>query len=612
MSTERSPDHPVTIFTAASFITMDPTVPRADAVAVAGGRVVGVGSLVDLTATFSGAVVDDRFGSSTVVPGLIDQHLHPLLGASTLTTEVIAPEEWVLPTRTFPAAVTADDYDQRLLVSHERLESGEWLFSWGHHRLWHGELSRQRLDSIVGDRPTAVWQRSCHEWFLNSAAIEALGVTEENMAGHGPSSDMVDLDRGHFWENGWMVLLSPYLMPRFLTEERFRVGLAQLAAYLHMHGVTAINEPGIAWRVEPWDLYQEILGADDVPFESTFLVDGRTQSVRGIDPADAIADAEEQIGRAPEGKVRVVDRQVKLFADGAIISQMMQMADGYLGADGEVNPDHHGEWIMEPRDLRRYFDAYWDAGWQIHIHVNGDLGLEVLLDIIDDAMRRRPRIDHRTVIVHFANSTEAQVERIARLGAIVSANPYYPVGFADKYGEVGLGPDRADVMVRAASVLDRGVPLSFHSDLPMGPSDPLAMMSFAVNRITPSGRVAGPGQRVSVQAALEAVTIGAAHSWQREHELGSIEVGKIANFTVLGEDPFEVDLTDISRIGIVGTVFEGRWFPVPLPHRATRSAASVLGTGGDVSGADGCLDSHGCACEVAQFVVDQFRGLQAA
>lgn len=597
----------IVILRARSIITVDPTHPRAEAVAVDGDRIVGVGAVDTLSAEFPEATVDDRFAESILVPGLIDQHLHPLLGASTLTSEVIAPEAWVLPTRTFAAARTDAEYDERLAASHGRLTPGEWLFSWGYHQLWHGELSRHRLDAIVADRPTAVWHRSCHEWFLNSAAIEAIGVNAENMAGHGAASEMVDLDRGHFWENGWMVLLSRYLMPLFLTEERFRTGLTQLVDYLHMHGVTAINEPGIAWSIEPWDLYQEILGSASVPFESTFLVDGRTQSVRGIDPSDVIADAVEQIGRAPEGKVRVVDAQVKLFADGAIISQMMQMQDGYLDADGMVDPDHHGEWIMEPADLRRYFDAYWDAGWQVHIHVNGDLGLEVLLDIIDDAMQRRPRIDHRTVIVHFANSTEAQVDRIARLGAVVSANPYYPVGFADKYGEVGLGPERADVMVRAASVLERGVPLSFHSDLPMGPSDPLAMMSFAVNRLTASGRVAAPEQRISVLAALEAVTIGAAHSWRREHDLGSIEVGKMANFTVLADDPFEVDPRDLARIGVEGTVFEGQWFPVPPDLRRQREGASAHDTGSATTSlamsATSC--GHGCACEIAQFVVDQ-------
>ena len=617
MLTDSSDAPSVTIHRAGSFITMDPDRPRAEAVAVVGGRIVGVGDLADLRAEFGEATLDEQFADAVVVPGLIDQHLHPLLGASTLTTEVIAPEAWVMPERTFPAATTEAEYDERLAASHAQLAPGEWLFSWGYHGLWHGELSRQRLDAIVGDRPAAVWQRSCHEWYLNSAAIEELEITEESISGHGAASEMIDLVRGHFWENGWMVVLSSVLMPRFLTEERFRVGLAQLAEYLHMHGVTGINEPGIAWRVEPWDLYQEILGANHVPFESTFLVDGRTQSVKGIDPANVIADAESQVARAPEGKVRVVDGQVKLFADGAIISQMMQMQDGYLDASGEVDPNHHGEWIMEPADLRRYFDVYWDAGWQIHIHVNGDLGLEVLLGIIDDAMKRRPRINHRTVIVHFANSTEEQVDRIARLGAIVSANPYYPVGFADKYSEIGLGPERADVMVRAKSVVDRGVSLSFHSDLPMGPSDPLAMMSFAVNRTTTSGRVAAPEQRISVQAALEAVTVGSAHSWQRDDDLGSIEVGKTANFTVLEADPFEVDPTDLARIGVQGTVFEGRWFPVPAAHQARRAEAAARASLGLVQSVQSiasheCGTGHGCACDVAPFIVDHVGSSPAA
>ena len=85
-------------------------------------------------------------------------------------------------------------------------------------------------------------------------------------------------------------------------------------------------------------------------------------------------------------------------------------------------------------------------------------------------MAENPRPDHRSVIVHFANSNEEQVGRIARLGALVSANPYYPVGFADKFGEVGLGPQRADAMVRANSVLKTDIPLSYHSDLPIAPA----------------------------------------------------------------------------------------------------------------------------------------------
>ena len=255
-------------------------------------------------------------------------------------------------------------------------------------------------------------------------------------------------------------------------------------------------------------------------------------------------------------KVMFFPGQIKLFADGAIISQLMQMKGGYL--DG-----HQGEWIIPPDELERRARLFWNAGYQIHTHVNGDLGLEKLLDILEKLNAEHPRADHRCVIVHFANSNEDQVARIKRLGVIVSANPYYPVGFADKYSEVGLGPQRADLMVRAKSVLDQDISLSYHSDLPMAPAAPLYLAWCGVNRITPSGRVAGPDQRISIDAALRAITIDAAYSWRKEDLIGSIAPGKIANLTVLEEDPYAVPPEKLNDISIWGTVFEGRVFQVP-------------------------------------------------
>ena len=176
---------------------------------------------------------------------------------------------------------------------------------------------------------------------------------------------------------------------------------------------------------------------------------------------------------------------------------------------------------------------------------------------------------------------------------------YYPVGFADKFGEVGLGPERADVMTRNRSVLDRGVPLSFHSDLPMGRSDPIGMMSCAVNRVTPSGRVAGPDERIDVEAALRAVTIDAAFSWHKEAELGSIEVGKIANFTVVDRNPLDVEPRCLDEIDVVGTVFCGRWFPVPSESRGSTSLSRPRGLAPVMGGRSG-HDHGGCICDVAR------------
>ncbi len=575
-----APPASATIYVAKKIVTMERKPPTATAVAVADKRIVAVGTMREVKSALGDRpfTVDDTFASKVVMPGFIDQHLHPVLGALTLAVEVIAPEDWVLPGRTSEAASSQSEYQTRLKASEARLQDpNEWFITWGYHRLWHGTLDRQTLDGISATRPIAVWQRSCHEFYFNTAALQALGITEEMTRGKGLASEQVDWAAGHFYETGTNLIIEP-MMKVLASPQRLAFGLKQMVAYLHANGVTAYNEPGALYTPDMWKLYEQILGADDTPMYSTFLADGRTIPDRvGLEKALEATQAQIALAPASAGrKLMFFPGQIKLFADGAIISQLMQMKDGYL--DG-----HHGEWMIPPDELERRAKLYWDAGYQIHIHVNGDEGLQVVLDILERRLREHPRADHRTVIVHFANSSEAQVARIKRLGAIVSANPYYPVGFADKYGQFGLGPKRADVMVRARSVVRNKIPLSYHSDLPMGPSDPLYLAWAGVNRVTPSGRVAGPEQRITVEQALRAVTIEAAYSWRQEDRLGSIKPGKIANFTVLEQDPYVVAPMRLKDVPVWGTVFEGRVFPVLASARragapAPRAVAHPLGT----------------------------------
>lgn len=578
------PASPATIFTAKKFLTMERGNPEATAVAIAGKRIIAAGSLAEVRAALGNTTftMDATFADKVVLPGFIDQHLHPILGALTLSTEVIAPEDWVMPDRTFKAATTPQEYLSMLKAAEAAMkDKNEWLFTWGYHKLWHGKIDRQTLNAISPTRPIVVWQRSCHEFYLNSAAIKALGFTEELMKGKGDASKMMDWGEGHWWETGMNLIVGPVLTV-FATPQRFEFGLKQMVAYEHSKGVTAYNEPGALFTPDIWKLYQQILGAEDTPFYSYFLVDGRGYIDKGVPAAEAIADGERIVRENATGKVSFFPKQIKLFVDGAIISQLMQMKDPYLGPDGKPDPTHHGEWMTTPKNLEERSRAYWDAGYQIHIHVNGDEGLEVILGILERRMAENPRPNHRTVIVHFANSTEEQVGRIARLGAIVSANPYYTVGFADMYSAFGLGPLRADAMVRSGSVMKHHVPLSFHSDLPMAPSDPLFLAWCAVNRVTTSGRVADPGQRIGVEDALRGITIEAAYSWQKENELGSIAPGKIANFTVLEQDPLAVDPMKLKDVPIWGTVFEGRLFPIT--KKATPIAAGTAAAAGPATG----------------------------
>ena len=611
----------ITVFTARTIVTMASTQPSAEAVAVENGRIVAVGSHAHVQAAIGDHphVIDDMFADRVILPGLIDQHLHPILGATTLATEVIATEDWVLPDRTYPAANTHDEYVDALRSADRRTRTegagdDDWLFSWGYHQLWHGDLSRQVLDSVSLTRPIGVWQRSCHEFYLNTVGLKSLGFLDDGW-GDGIDPEVLataDVESGHFWERGFFNLLFRQLTPMLFSPERLTRGLHQMVRYLHQNGVTAFNEPGAILVPGAWELYQEILGADDTPFFSYFLTDGRGPAEQQMAHDTTLARAEREYAMAPDGpdhtdRLAFFPKQVKLFADGAIISQLMQMRDPYLDRDGNPNPDHHGEWIMPPAMFEERSKLYWDAGFQIHVHVNGDLGLDMVLDMVERRLAETPRDDHRTVIVHFANSTEGQVDRIAALGCIVSSNPYYPVGFADKFGEVGLGAQRADLMTRNRSVVERGVPLSFHSDLPMGRSDPIGMMSCAVNRITQSGRVAAPEQRLSIEQALRAVTIDAAHSWRKEDELGSIEVGKVANFTVVDDNPLDAAPIRLDEIEVIGTVFRGEWFAVPDDVRERAAAVASRGPGAlQLIAGSGAPDDHsgaGCICDVARAVL---------
>jgi len=609
----------IRLYRAQAIVTVNDRCPTAEAVAVRGDRIVAVGSEDEVKAALGDAsyVVDDTFLGGVLLPGLIDQHLHPILGAITLATSVVATEDWVLPDITFPAAHSAAEYRRRLAEAHHASggdaaglgegsdPSDRWLFSWGYHSLWHGELSRQVLDEISTERPIGVWQRSCHEFYLNTPGLEALGLLDRDLASEGLDPDVVataNVAEGHFSERGFFRLVFRLVGKYLFAPDRFERGLRQMVRYLHQNGVTAFNEPGAILVPGSWELYERILADDDTPFFSFFLTDGRGPAEEGMSHEDALRRAESQYQMAPSGKLSFFDKQVKLFADGAIISQLMMMNDPYLDRDGEPNPDHHGEWIMPPEMFEERCKLYWDHGFQIHVHVNGDAGLAMVLDSIERRMRENPRPDHRTVIVHFANSNEALIDRLARLGCVVSSNPYYPVGFADKFGEVGLGRERADVMTRHRSVLDRSVPLSFHSDLPMGRSDPIGMMACAVNRVTQSGRIAGPHQRISTEEALRAVTIDAAHSWRREHELGSIEPGKIANFTLVDHNPLTIAPADLDEIEVLGTMFEGRWFAA-APGASRRLSGSASPSGSGVGGAN--RDSEhgtGCVCTVAHAV----------
>jgi predicted amidohydrolase YtcJ len=605
LGVELAPLPSVTIYSAKQIITLDPSKPTAHAVAVLGDRILAVGSVDELkvAAKTQPYTVDDTFANQVIVPGFIAQHDHPLLSALTMTAEIIAIEDWVLPQGTARAAKNREDYLKRLGEANAKLKDpNKVLLTWGYHQYFHGELKKTDLDEISATRPIIVWHRSCHEFFLNTAAEKKYGVTKAWYDKLNASQKkQSDFENAHYWEQGAFAVM-PLIAPAIASPERMKAGLEFTLNYFHANGVTLGCEPGGIASKKLQDAQNAVMSGPDSPFRFYFIADGK--SITAAYPDEKVIPETEKLLAWGQGMTAYLPKQVKLFADGAIFSQLMQMRDGYR--DG-----HKGEWMMDPDFFARTFRVYWDAGYQLHVHVNGDAGLDMVLDTVEANMRRHPRDDHRTVIVHFAVSTPEQVARIKSLGAIVSGNSYYPVALSDNYRKNGLDPERADPMVRMGDVEKAGISYSYHSDMPMAPGQPLLLMWCGVNRITNDGRVTASEQRVSRLGALKAVTLDAAYSLQMENEVGSIVRGKLANFTILGDNPLTCDPEKIKDIPIWGTVHEGRVLPVKRvagmqtsfgPMRDPRAIGAALAAARHNLGHE--HSAGGCACTMGKPLVE--------
>jgi len=179
---------PATIYVAKRIITMERAAPTATAVAVEGDKIAAVGELDGVKEAVAGRqiTIDDRFAGKVIMPGFIEHHIHPLLGAMTMSAEVIAIEDWAIPGRYSKAATSNEEYVARLnqaLAALAGKPRDETLFTWGYHQYFHGLIRRPQLDEISPNRPMVVWHRSAHEFILNTAALNKYGVTEQSLKG---------------------------------------------------------------------------------------------------------------------------------------------------------------------------------------------------------------------------------------------------------------------------------------------------------------------------------------------------------------------------------------------------------------------------------------------
>jgi predicted amidohydrolase YtcJ len=326
------------------------------------------------------------------------------------------------------------------------------------------------------------------------------------------------------------------------------------AEMVHRGGITTAADPaGITGMTpEQTEAYYKI--AATAPFTSYMIIDPR---LLGNENKQSVVEIIKGIEKNNKANVVWSNNQFKFFVDGAMFSQGGRMSKPYIGGehDGEL-----GEWVTAPDKIFDLWKPFWKNGIDAHIHVNGDAGVQLIIDTQKKLQREFPRTEHRTVLEHFGYSRLDQIEEMAKLNITASVNPYYINALGDEYAKKGFGSERAQGISRTGSLGKYGLRFSLHSDYMMAPAEPLLLAWCAVNRTTLSGKVLGPDERITVDQAMHSITIDAAYSIKQENVIGSIKVGKKANFTILLENPYKVESNHIKDINIWGTIFEGKEF----------------------------------------------------
>ena len=542
------------VYTARKIITMEPALPEATAVAVADGRIVSVGTLETLQPwlAMGDVTIDRSLEDKILLPGFIDPHVHPSLPAVLTQFPFLAPDDWTLPTGDFPGAITPQAFaDSLKKMVAERTDLDVPFIVWGYHPLWHGDVYRDQLNAWFPNTPVMLWHRSFHELIGNDAAFAMLGITEADTQGNREN----DWAKGHFWENGMKAIVPK--MGFLFEPARFGQGMQNFLEMVHRGGVTTVLDMGTGVFGNPAReiaLVRQVTEGTQAPLRIIMTPIITDFLARGKSPEEAMVEIEQW--RQGNSHRVMVENHFKLMMDGAIFSGLAQMGPpGYL--DG-----HEGIWMAPLPVTTQWARVFWNAGYQLHAHTNGDKSAAAFIELLRSLQAQKPRTDHRFTLEHFAYSTEDQSRQLRALGAVVSANPYYHYLLSDMYSELWLGKDRGAQMVRLGSLERLGVPFALHSDSPMAPLSPLTLAWNASNRITINGETSAPEERISLTAALRAITVDAAWIVGWENEIGSIRAGKRADFTVLEADPYAVGVAGLRDIQVWGTVFEGKAHPI--------------------------------------------------
>ncbi len=525
------------LFINGQILTMDTTDSLASAFAISGDRYLMVGSDVQArSCADAGSEITDLQGK-TVVPGLIESHSHLSLYAMTLLQANC---------RT-PPNKSLEDVRVRIRQMAAELGPGQWIKGWGYDDTLIAEkrhLTRSDLDEAAPRNPVFISHASGHLGYANSQALELAGINPDTPQ---PQGGEIDMDAqcvlsGLLKEEAQGLVIDH--IPVYEVA-RLKEGMHQAVLDFHKFGITSIHDAAIGYFKHERPIIQayrqlESEGRLDIRVYLT-IVERAYRPLLNLGLGTGFGSDFLRLGA------------VKLFQDGSIQAITAALKEPYLN-----NPGKLGNLICSQEDLDALLEKYQAANVQVAVHANGDQAIDSVLHSIERAQRRHPKKVLRHMIIHCQLASLDQIRKMKLLGVIPSYFVNHVFYWGDRHLNLFLGPGRAKNIDPLGTTVGENLIFTLHSDLPVTPVDPLFSIHCAVNRLTRDGEILGAEQRISPLEALKAYTKYAAYCSYEENSKGSIEIGKLADFTVLSDNPLTVPKDKIKDIRVMSTFVGGR------------------------------------------------------
>jgi predicted amidohydrolase YtcJ len=537
-----------TIFYGGPVVTVNAKNEEVQAIAVQGGKIVALGTKDAITKDWQSKttqVIDLK--GQTLMPGFVEPHVHIMI------TAVFEGLGLNLSNFTLPYD-TKETLIAKMKAHLKTIPVGGWLIGFGvdpsRTSPFMAELTADDLDKVSKDVPIFIVNQSGHIGYVNNKAIELAGITNKTPNPPGGGIYVKDA-QGKL--TGKLVEPPSYLpfmakMP-VPTEAQLFGAIQQTMKRFAATGVTTASEMSVGGN---FGVDKEI-----AIYRAIFAKNASPIRMRGYLFSEAMPPGYKTI-KPNDGDDMLRFIGIKYVADGSTQGLTAALNDPY---SYPKNSKWSGALNYKDADIQASMKSYFDQGWQISTHSNGDKAIDQALNSYSKLLAGNPKPqDRRLRIEHFTVNNASQAKKAVQLGVV----PSFTIGHVHYWGSAFdnfiIGPERAKRIDPAAEIKRLGGKFTLHSDTPVSNVGPLNYITEAVTRVwqLPPKKVLGPDQVISVDDAIRAITIDAAYQIFADDKVGSLEVGKQADFVVLEKNPRTTPAADIRNIKVKETWVDGK------------------------------------------------------